>query len=64
MFGLPNIFLWQSKSTVDKIFGMKHLLVNVLQVCLNKCSRVKNGRTPGVIDIPYMYIEKIKRIFL
>jgi hypothetical protein len=40
-------FLWKSKSTIDKIYGMKHLLVDFYQVCSKKCLRVKIGPAPG-----------------
>jgi hypothetical protein len=41
-----------------KIFGMKHLLVSVYQVCSNKRPGVKIGPPRGVIAFSFMYIVK------
>jgi hypothetical protein len=42
-----------------KIFGMKHHLASVYQVCSNKCPGVKIGPTPGrsLISL-FLYIVK------
>jgi hypothetical protein len=42
---------------------MKHLLLDVYQVALNKSTRVKIGSTSWAIDFPYtrMYIVKKSR---
>jgi hypothetical protein len=39
---------------------MKHLLMGVYQVCSNESPGLKIGPALGVIDFPYMYIEKIQ----
>jgi hypothetical protein len=44
------------------LFGVKHLLVSVYQVCSNKSPGVKIGPTQGVIDFPYMFIGKTSKI--
>jgi hypothetical protein len=40
---------------------MKHLVMGVYQVCSNKGPWVRIGPAPGVIDIPYMCIVKLKK---
>jgi hypothetical protein len=46
----------QSESTIDYIFGMKHLLVDVYQDCPNKSLRVKIGPAPwGYCYSLYVY---------
>jgi hypothetical protein len=47
-----------SKELELRYTSMKHLLVDVYQVCSNKSPRVKIGQSPGAIDFPYMYIVK------
>jgi hypothetical protein len=46
------------------VFGMKHLLVTVYQVCSNKSSGVKIFPILcGVIGFPYIYSKNLKIFF-
>ena len=42
-----NIFLSETTRPKAFIFGMKHHLVNLYQVCSNYTPGAKNGSTPG-----------------
>ena len=44
-----KIFLSETTRPRVLIFGMKHHLVDLYQVCLNYIPRAKNGPVPGVI---------------
>jgi hypothetical protein len=41
-----------------KLFGMKHYLVSVYQVCSNNAVGLKLDPHRGVIDFPYLYVVK------
>ena len=53
-----TIFLSETTMARALIFGMKHHLVNLYQVCSNYISRAKNGPTPGVTCFTKAYIGK------
>jgi hypothetical protein len=53
----------KTKELELKIFGMKHCLVSVYQVCSIKSPGVKIGSALGVIDFPYLYLKKLQIFF-
>jgi hypothetical protein len=59
---LKKIFYGTQRARA-RIFSMKHVLMDVYQVCSNKSPGFKIGPAPGVIDFPYMCIAKTHKIF-
>ena len=59
-----KIFLSETTRPRALIFGMKHHLVNLYQVCSNYIPGAKNCPAPGVTCFKYLYWEKHEKIFL
>ena len=53
-----TIFLTEATMPRALIFGLKHQLVNLYQVCSNYISGAKNGPAPGVTYYTQAYIGK------
>jgi hypothetical protein len=62
---LKRFSLKKPKELVFCLFGMKHHLVRVYQVCSNNSPGVKIGPALGVIDFPYLYtVKTLKNLLL